>query len=371
MDLVATTARGLEEVLTREVQALGGTAVEAGLASVRFSGERDLLYRSNLWLRTANRILVPLASFLARTPEELYAGVRAIPWEDHLDLKRTFAVHASTRLSRLHHSNFVALKTKDAVADRFRDLKGARPDVDRDDPDLHVLVRILSDRVEVALDASGESLHRRGYRGDPSEAPLKETLAAGLVLLSEWTPDRPLLDPMCGSGTILTEAALLGRNRAPGLGRRFGFMRWPSYDPGLFRRLDAEAHEATIDRPLRLHGSDRSPEAVARARRNARQAGVEGDLRLETADLASVEPPGGGGVVVTNPPYGERMGKDADLEALYRSLGDTWKRRFRGWTAYLFTGNLALARHVGLRPARRWILWNGAIECRLLKFPLY
>lgn len=372
MEFFATTAKGVEEVLARELVALGiASAAEPG--GVRFSGDWSACYRANLWLRTANRVLLPLVTFPCATPQELYAGVRTAVWHDHLTPDMTLAVDCNLRDSALTHSGFVALKTKDAIVDAIRDRAGRRPNVDTRDPDLRVNVHLVKNRCTVSLDTSGVPLDRRGYRLDRNEAPLRETLAAALVQLSGWDGTVPLADPMCGSGTIPIEAALFAARRAPGLLRPgFAFQRWPAYDRELWRRLTEEAAgEARASLPVPLVGYDRSPRALAVARQNSIRAGVQGLVTLAERELSAFSPPPGPGVLLFNPPYGRRLGEEEELKPLYRQIGDVMKQRCTGYTAWVFTGSADLAKCVGLRASRRIVLFNGPIECRLLKYELY
>jgi 23S rRNA (guanine2445-N2)-methyltransferase / 23S rRNA (guanine2069-N7)-methyltransferase len=379
--LFATTAKGIESLLAEELHTLGAADVAPARAGVSFSGSLEVAYRACLWSRVANRILLPLASFRAETPDEIYAGVRSIAWGDHLRPDDTLAVDAATSESRLTHSHYLALKTKDAIADHFRERSGRRPSVDVHDPDVRVNVYLHRNLAVVSIDLSGDSLHRRAYRARGAPAPLKETLAAAALLLAEWPQmaraGAPLLDPMCGSGTLPIEAALIAADVAPGLRRpRFGFARWGGHRPELWRRLLAEAKEREIHEPRRLpeiRGYDAHAGAVRNALANIERAGMRGRVHVEKLPLAACEPPrrnDGGGLFIVNPPYGERLGDVRQLAPLYAELGDVLRRRFTGWTGYVLTGSPQLAKHIGLRAARRFILYNGAIECRLLKFPI-
>jgi putative N6-adenine-specific DNA methylase len=369
----ASTAKGVEEVLAAELVRIGCKDVNAGSGGVRFGGGMEACYRANLWLRTASRVLMPLAEFRCETPEDLYRGVRAIPWIKYLTPEMTLAVDCNLRDSALTHSGFVALKTKDAIVDVLRDRLGTRPSVDTKDPDLRVNVRLFRNSCTVSLDSSGSPLDRRGYRLDRHEAPLKENLAAALVELSGWDGSVPFVDPMCGTGTIAIEAALKGLNVAPGLLRAgFGFQRWPGFDRLLWSRLVREAREARLaELPAPVAGSDISHSAIAMAHENARRAGVGELISFGRIPIAELVPPPGPGVLVVNPPYGKRLGEEEALKPLYKEIGDVLKQRCKGYTAYLFTGNLQLAKSVGLKAARRIVLYNGPIECRLLKYEMY
>ena len=369
----ATTAKGVEEVLAAELVRLGVSDVAAEGGGVRFTGGMEAAYRANLWLRTASRVLMPLAEFPCETPEELYQGARAIPWTEYLTPSMTLAVDCNLRDSTLTHSGFVALKTKDAIVDELRDRCGSRPNVDTKDPDLRVNVRLFRNRCTVSLDCSGTPLDRRGYRLDRHEAPLKENLAAALVELSGWDGSVPFLDPMCGTGTIAIEAALKALRVPPGLLRGgFGFQRWPGFDRELWDRLVDEASQGMLTAlPAPIQGSDISHSAVAMANENARRAGVADLISLGRGPIGELAPPPGPGTLIFNPPYGKRLGEEEELKPLYKEIGDTMKQRCKGYTAYLFTGNLELAKSVGLKASRRIVLYNGPIECRLLKYEMY
>jgi putative N6-adenine-specific DNA methylase len=369
----ATTFKGLEEVLAGEVAALGGEEVSIGAGSVSFSGDMALCYRANLWLRSANRVVMLLSEFPAPTPDALYEGTREIPWHELFPPERTFAVDATVRGSGITHSHFAAQKTKDAIADRFRDALGRRPDVDAASPEVRLVVRIVDDACAVSLDTSGESLHRRGYRAHPTEASLKETLAAGLLLLAGWQGAEPLIDPACGAGTIPIEAALLAGNIAPGsLGRTFGFQRLHGFDRKCWETLLAEARlAARRPLPVRIEGCDISPGAIGGAVRNAANARVEERILFSVRSIRHFSPGEGPGVILCNPPYGARLPGGDQAEAFYREMGGALKKRCRGWTAYLLSGNPAVTKFLGLKSSRKFPVMNGPIDCRLLKYDLY
>jgi putative N6-adenine-specific DNA methylase len=373
MKLFATTSAGLEQTLASELSQVGARGIRVATRGVSFEGSVETVYRANLWLRTAHRVLVGLTEFDARDRRRLYEGARAIDWGRQMSVDQTLAVDAVSSRSEISHTQFASRVVKDAVVDWFRDRTGRRPSVDPRGADLRINARLSNNRCTLSIDSSGQRLHRRGYR--PSfgvEAPLKETLAAGVLLLSGYDGDRPLVDPMCGSGTLLVEAALIARNIAPGLlGREFGFMRHPRFDPELWRRLRREARDlirGVSGCPIR--GSDSAADAVRAARNAASGAGVDDVLSVRRADLTELKP-GIDGRVVTNPPYGDRLGEIKDLARLYGTLGDVLKRSCVGMTAHVLSGSKFLAGQIGLRSRRRDILWNGPIECRLLHFDIY
>ncbi len=369
----ATTAKGLEEVLADELTALGVQDVTPSPGGVAFTGRLRDGYRACLWLRTANRVLHPVGTFPCASEEALYAGVHAITWEDYLTPQMTLAVDANLRDSAITHSRFAALKTKDAIVDRLRQRFGRRPDVNPKAPDLRVNLHLVRNTCTVSLDLAGRGLHRRGYRSDAPVAPLKETLAAGIVALSGWDRQSPFVDPMCGSGSLPIEAALLSGTIAAGLlAADFGFQRWPDYNPALWQELLDEAEQTR--RPVpdgRIFGSDRDRKVIEGARRNGRNAGLEKSIRWSQTDFGRLEPPAPQGTLICNPPYGERLGEEQQLVPFYRKIGDTLKQRWTGWTAWILAGNPTLAKQIGLKPSRRIVLFNGPIECRLLKFTLY
>jgi putative N6-adenine-specific DNA methylase len=368
----AAVPRGAEEIAAAELEALGAGSVQAGKGGVAFCADRVGLYRANLWLRTASRVLVQLSVFPCSTPAELYAGVHALEWQELITPDMTLAVDCSLRDSALTHSGFVALKTKDAVVDRIREACGSRPNVDTASPDVRINVHLHKNVCTVSLDSSGDPLDRRGYRLERNEAPMRETLAAAVVALTGWDGSLPLADPMCGSGTIPIEAALLVGRVAPGLQRAFGFQRWLDYDDMVWDQLLREAGQGTRKLPVGLiTGYDQDSRALKLASRNAAKAGFEGQLHFFHAAMNTFQPEGERGVVIINPPYGKRLGDEEELKELYCQIGDIMKKRCRGWTGYVLTGNLELAKYIGLKASRRIVLFNGAIECRLLKYELY
>jgi putative N6-adenine-specific DNA methylase len=374
-DITATTQFGLEEVLAEELRQLGARDIKVVTRAVEFSGDKRLLYAANLWCRTAIRILVPFASFYVRDEEDLYRKVSRIRWQDYLSLDQSFAINAVVSKSTFQHSLFLSQLTKDAIVDQFRHKTGQRPDVDVTRPDIRLNLHMHENELTLALDSSGDSLHRRGYRIQTNVAPLNEVLAAGLILLSNWDRHSPFIDPMCGSGTLLIEAAMMAYNIAPGLYRQdnFGFRQWPDFDRKLYEEVVAEARARRLpESDLEIIGSDIDRDYIEAARQNITQAGLEDEIRVRVRDLREAKGIGERGVVMLNPPYGERLGTEEEsLNQLYKTIGDTLKTNFSGYDAYVFTGNLEAAKQIGLRTSRRIPLYNGAIECRLLKFELY
>ena len=376
MHLTATTQFGLEELLADELYALGADITHVGSRAVEFIGDQRLLYETALWSRLSMRLLRPFAAFYAADEKALYREVSRIDWQDFIGPGQTFAITPVVNRSTFEHSLFVAQLTKDAIVDQFRARTGERPSVDTRTPDIRLHLRMTENEVILSLDAAGDSLHRRGYRQHTNEAPLNEVLAAGLVLLSGWDGKQPLIDPMCGSATILTEAGLISQRIAPGLFHqgKFGFENWYDFDPELWAKVREEAEAQRLEEPQAyLAGSDLDPRTIDLAAANITSAGLEDCIRLSVRDVkdavapAKEEP----GVVLLNPPYGERIGEEAEMDALYKTIGDTLKTGFQGYNAFVFTGNLEAAKRIGLKPARRVPLYNGPIDCRLLKYELY
>ncbi len=372
MNYFATCARGLEPILTRELVELGAQEVEPGRGGVRFQGDTTLLYRANLWLRTAVRVLQPLLEFDVHSTDELYEIVRSIAWSDHMTVDHTLAVDCNTRDSAITHSQYAARRVKDAICDQFRDQLGRRPSVNPDQPMVGLNLHLHRDHGILSLDSSWASLHKRGYRPIQTIAPLNEALAAGLLLQAGWEPGIPLIDPLCGSGTFCIEAAWMALNRPPGLTRKwFGFQGWLSFDRELWNALRDEAR-AGLRKALRapILGSDIHKGAMELADMNARNAGVANLIQLQRLALAEARPPVGcdPGVMIVNPPYGERIGEEKEWIGLYTQLGEIVSRYWTGWRLVVFTSNVRLARKVGLPVKSRVPFFNGKLECDLWEY---
>ena len=381
-DLFATAPKGVASVTADELRALGAESVVESAAGVAFKGDLACAYRACLWSRTASRILLTLTEFEAPDEDALYEAARAFPWEEHLGVDSTFAVHATLSRSSITHSRFAALRVKDAVVDRFREREGERPSVDTEMPDLGIRLHVQRDKATLSIDLSGDSLHRRGYRGEGVAAPLKENLAAAILLRAGWPETAEaggaLIDPMCGSGTFLIEGAWMAADVAPGiLRKRFGFHGWKGHDAALWSELkqDAEARrEAGRAKLPTIFGYDRERQAVHAALGNIDLAGLAGKVHVERIDALEVKPPvkpqskEAPGLLVVNPPYGERIGDLDRLRDLYAGLGRVLKERFVGWKAAVFTGNPGLGMELALRAKRSHTLYNGALECKLLRF---
>jgi putative N6-adenine-specific DNA methylase len=361
----ATCPRGLEPLLVRE---LGSFQIEAAAVpgGVAFAGEWAACYRANLGSRLASRVLWRIAQFDYSSEKDLYAGTRALDWPRYFRVERTLRVNVTAQKSPLKSLEFATLRIKDAVCDRFRDALGKRPSVERAAPDVRVHAFLESGRATLYLDTSGEPLFKRGWRTGRAEAPLRENLAAGIIALTGWRPDEPLLDPMCGGATLLVEAAAMARGRAPGAKRAFGFEKLNAFDAAAWNRIKGDS--PAQERSPALYGSDNDPKALSAARRNLGEAGVERWVRLEEADVLERDAPAPSGVMVMNPPYGERMGSADELARFYPLLGNQLKKNFVGWRCYIFTADLRLPKLIRLEPSRRTPLWNGALECRLYEF---
>ena len=370
--LHARTLHGLEPVLAGELAALGAADVEQGKRIVTCTGDQRLLYEANACCRTAIRILKPIHQFAADSEKQLYAGVQEISWRDFLSPRGSLWIDPIVHSSFCTHSRYAAQLTKDAIVDQLRTTAGQRPSVSRDEPDLRISLHLVQNQATVYLDSSGDSLHKRGYRQAAGEAPLNEVLAAGILRLIEWDAASPLIDPMCGSGTLLIEAAMLARNIAPVLlGRDYAFAQWPDFDRQLFAEIYQDAKNAAADAlDFPLTGGDIDQTVVNIAKDNAKWAGVADDIDFRVASFEVAKPQAAGATLVANPPYDERLKVDRTA-GLYQRIGDTLKNNFAGCTAWLLTGNLAAAKQIGLRTSRRVTLFNGSIECRLLKFDLY
>jgi 23S rRNA (guanine2445-N2)-methyltransferase / 23S rRNA (guanine2069-N7)-methyltransferase len=373
----ATCPKGLETLLLEELKTLGASDARETRAGVSFSGTLETGYRACLWSRLASRILLPLKDFTVSNTEDLYAGAKEISWDEHLEPEGTLAVDCSATGSIITHSHYAALKIKDAIVDQLRERHAVRPSVDTEKPDVRMNLYVHNERAVISLDLSGDSLHRRGYRTEAGEAPLKENLAAAILLRANWPEiarsGGPLVDLMCGSGTLTIEAALMAADIAPGLSRlNFGFLKWRKHEQQLWKDLLDEAEErkeAGLKQLPPLRGYDEDSQIIGVARNNIRNADLEKHINLTKRALADTLPENiGPGLIIVNPPYGERLGTDSELPALYSQLGMQLLRCFSGWQAAVFTGNPDLAKHMKLRARRYHTLWNGALECRLLHF---
>ena len=353
-----------------EIASIGGQDAKAVPGGVAFTGNWMTCYRVNFWSRIASRVLWRIASFDYKNEQDVYAAAKAIDWLKYFNVECSLRVNVAAQKSPLKSLEFATLRIKDAVCDRFRDKLGHRPDVDRTNPDVRIHAFLEGTRATLYLDTSGEPLFKRGWRHGVADAPLRENLAAGIIMLTGWKPDEPLLDPMCGGGTLLVEAAAMARGRAPGAKRGFAFEKLSVFEAGAWQAVKAEEKKRERQPNLRLYGSDTDPKALNAARRNLAEAGIERWVTLERSDILERVPPTQTGVLVANPPYGERIGTADELAAFYPRLGDALKKRFAGWRCYFFTADLRLPKLIRLQPSRRTPLFNGALECRLYEFAM-
>jgi putative N6-adenine-specific DNA methylase len=361
--------RGLEGVLDVELAALGATDIRPFDGGVAFRGDLALCYRVNLHSRIASRVLWRLEYAPYRTDQDVYTCVSALPWQRYFNASQTIRVNVSATASPLKSLDFITLRIKDGVCDKFRAQIGSRPSVDTAKPDVRIHAFFDATHLSVYLDTSGEPLFKRGLRREAGEAPLRENLAAGILMLAGWTPETPLLDPMCGGGAFLLEAAEMTLRRAPGARRAFGFEKLSNFDSALWQRIHADARQAEQSvEPLAIWGSDLYGDALKPARANLAAAGLDGMIQLKQANVLEISPPAARGLLIANPPYGVRLGEQQDLASLYPRLGDVLKQRFAGWRVCIFTADMRLPKLIGLKPSRRIPLFNGALECRLYTF---
>lgn len=368
--MIAKTLLSLEEVLAQELEALGAKDIEIGNRMVAFTGDKSLLYEANLRLRTALRILKPIYTFKASNPDELYEALSRFAWQEVMSSDQTFSIDTVVYSDSFTHSKYVGYRTKDAIVDYFRALEGKRPSVRLDNPDIYFNIHISHQEVTLSLDSSGESLHKRGYRAVQTEAPINEVLAAGILLMAGWRGETDLIDPMCGSGTFLIEAALIARGISPGIYRKgFAFERWRDYDPELFHRLyEDDSHERVFEH--KIYGSDVLREAIRITERNVARAGLARNIELEVMPLQQRPQPTQPALIVMNPPYGERL-KLQDASELYSMIGERLKHNFSGCTAYIIAYKAEHFDHIGLRASKRVKLMNGSLECELRGYELF
>ena len=368
--ILVKTFSGLEPVLAEELEQLGGKNLRIGRRAVRCEGDLSLVYSINLQARTALRVLLPIHQFSAQHEQQLYRGIQQIDWRKFIGVNQTLAVDGVVRSSFFRHSHYVALKTKDAIADQFRKHMGRRPSVNTDNPHVRVHVHIDRREVSVSLDSSGSSLHLRGYRKLQGQAPLNEVLAAGMVLLSGWDGKDTFIDPMCGSGSLLLEAAMLAGNRSPGMRRSFGFERWKDFQPDLWKDIRSAA-KASV-RPVEglIIGRDHDRNVLRKTRENLSWAGLLEEISVESGDFLEAPAPETPGMLIMNPPYGERMGKE-DIEGFYQQMGDRLKQEYPGYQACILSSNASAMKRIGLRAEKKHILFNGSLECRYHRYRLY
>ena len=369
--MIAKTFFGFEEILAKELQQLGAQDVEIGTRAVSFKGDKGFMYKANLSLRTALKILKPIYYFKATNDQNLYKGIQGIDWSKYIGESQTFVIDTTIHSDNFKHSQFVSQKAKDAIVDQFREKTGQRPSVDKDFPDLRINIHIDKDQVSVALDTSGASLHHRGYRTATNIAPINEVLAAGLLLLSGWDGSSDFLDPMCGSGTLLAEAAMIACNIPANINRKeFAFEKWTDWDNDLFDQIIDALMKRTKEFHHTIIGYDKAPSAVQKAKDNILNANLDEYVSIIQGDFFDSKKENNGPLqMVFNPPYGERL--NIELERFYREIGDTLKNNYPNTNAWFITANLEALKFVGLRPSRKIKLFNGSLEARLVKYEMY
>jgi len=370
-EIIAKTFMGLEPVLAKELTQLGANDVKIGRRMVSFTGDREMLYRANFQLHTAIKILKPIKHFKAKSADDVYEEIKKIDWTTYLANDKTFAVDAVVFSEEFRHSKFVSYKVKDAIVDQFREKTGNRPNISISNPDLRLHVHIAEDHCTLCLDSSGESLHRRGYRQETMEAPLNEVLAAGMILLTGWQGDCDFIDPMCGSGTLLIEAALIAHNMAPGLFRNeYAFEKWPDFDADLFDRIYNDCEDNEREAKCHIYGYDIDMKAVNTARRNVQAAGLSSTITIEQQDFKQFTQPANKSIIVTNPPYGERI-STPDLLGTYKMIGERFKHQFTGNDAWVLSYREECFDQIGLKPSIKIPLYNGSLECEFRKYQMF
>ncbi|MBQ0769907.1 MAG: class I SAM-dependent RNA methyltransferase [Bizionia sp.] len=369
--MVAKTLFGFEDILANELIQLGAQEVKTGVRNVSFVGDKGFMYKANLALRTATKILKPINSFKIKTEQDLYNQIYKMDWSKYLKSSGTLAVDATVNSTVFTHSLYISQKTKDAIVDKFRDETGERPNVDLKFPDLKINIHIDREVCNVSLDASGESLHKRGYKTATNIAPINEVLAAGLIILSGWDGQSDFMDPMCGSGTMLAEAAMIACNIPPNLMRKeFAFERWQDWNVELFEKIEESLLKKTRDFHHKIFGFDKSPSAVTKAIENIKNAHLDEFISIKHEDFFKTQKGGDEKLhMVFNPPYGERL--DIDMESFYKNIGDTLKQNYANTDAWFITSNLEALKHVGLRPSRKIHLMNARLDSRLVKYEIY
>ena len=369
-EIIAKTFMGLEPVLAKELTQLGASDVQVGRRMVSFKGDKELLYRANFQLHTAIRILKPIKHFRALSADDVYEGVKDIDWSEYIAPDKTFAVDSVVFSEEFRHSKFVSYKVKDAIVDQFREKTGKRPNISVANPDIRLNIHIAEDHCTLSLDSSGESLHRRGYRQESVEAPLNEVLAAGMILMSGWQGDTDFIDPMCGSGTLLIEAALIARNMAPGLFRKeYAFEKWSNFDADLF---DEIYNDDSQEREFKHHiyGYDIEMKAVNTARMNVKAAGLSSAITIEQQDFKDFVQPKHKSIIITNPPYGERI-STPDLLGTYKMIGERLKHQFKGNDAWILSYREECFEQIGLKPSIKIPLYNGSLECEFRRYQMF
>jgi len=369
--MIAKTLFGLEELVAQELEEIGAKDIVILNRAIAFSGNKRIMYMANYHLRTAIKILKPIEQFKARDEHDLYREVQKIDWEEYLDNDKTFAINATISGDYFNHSMYVALKTKDAIVDQFRDKTGERPSIDTEEPDLRISVHISDTLCTISLDSTGTQMGKRGYKTKQVFAPLSEVLGAGLVKLSGWDQKTQFIDPMCGSGTIPIEAAMIAYNIAPGKFRHFAFQYWDDFDDELYSKIKKEATEQEKTEGPIIYCWDKDPKANSITHDNAVRAGVRDYLEIKKQNLLDTEEFGEPAHIIMNPPYGERLDEDEDMNELYGELGTHLKHKYNGSDAWIISANLRALKFIGLRTSKKIKVFNGPLECRFNKYELY
>ncbi len=369
-ELIAKTFMGLEPVLEKELKLLGANNIKIGRRMVSFTGDKEMMYKANFFLRTALRILKPIKHFKANSADDVYEAVKSISWDCYLDKKKSFAVDSTIYSDEFRHSKFVAYKVKDAIVDWFRERTGERPNISVTNPDIRLNIHIANYQCTLSLDSSGESLHKRGYRQTSVEAPINEVLASGMILLTGWNADTDFIDPMCGSGTLLIEAALIAKNIAPGVFRKqYAFEKWQDFDEELFDKIyndDSKEREFSHH----IYGYDVDMNAVAKASLNVKAAGMSNVITIKCQDFKDFSSPNSKSIIITNPPYGERL-STPDLLGTYKMIGETLKHQFQNNDAWILAYKKECFDVIGLKPSIKIPLYNGALECEFRKYQIF
>jgi putative N6-adenine-specific DNA methylase len=372
IEMVATCLFNLEDVLAEEIRQLGGKQIKKLRRAVSYQGDKKLLYKSNLWLRTALRVLRPIKSFFLKKEQDLYDVASKLPWESWFDADKTLWINESVNSELFKNSHFAALRLKDAIVDHFRSQQLPRPSVERQDPDVTIHLHIDRNRVNISLDSSGDPLFKRGYRAEHHLSPLNECLAAGMILLSGWKGQDHFLDPMCGSGTLAIEAAMIATQTPPNLYRKgFAFEKWKNYEAGIFEEVLAEGRMARKRPRIKIETWDNDRKSIAMARKNIHESHFTEDIELRQQDFFESKAPADHGYILLNPPYGERLQLPTSLSEFYGRIGSTFKHQFQGWEAWVISSEIAALKQLGLKPKKKIPLKNGKLDCQFRGYELF
>lgn len=371
-ELVATCMQNLENELARELEDLGANKISIQKRAVRFEADLNLLYKANIWLRTALKVLKPLFHFNAKSEDQLYAQAKKIKWEEVFTEDKTFSIDFAVHSAHFSHSQFAALRLKDGIVDYFREIGRDRPSVERDQPDIRIHLHINDNKVTISLDSSGEPLFKRGYRRERMAAPINECLAAGLILKTGWKGEEDFLDPMCGSGTLAIEAALIASNIPPNLNRtHFAFESWTNYDQALLSQVLGEASNHFKPLKCKIYARDANSQAIRSTRVNINAANMRKSIILEKEDFFKAPAPSAEGIIVMNPPYGERLNVSGNLVSFYEKIGSTLKHEYSGWSAWVITSEIESFKNIGLKASKKIPMMNGKLECQFRSYELF